>query len=369
MAAHHALPRPAFRAAALLALLLAATGCKSGDTTSTGATSAASAAPAAASASSDDAKAQALVEKSLMGIPDAQTAAPPAPPSQLVVVARGSEPGRVLAYTFKAGQNKKFRIGMNATMSVLVNGQAMPAAPPQAYELTGTSSTKELRPDGSALRETVFGSIRPTMPGAPPEVLAQFQQQASMFQGLRMVETMTPQGKVTDVELDAAAMMNPQAQQLLQSVKDGMSNTLLPLPSEPVGVGAIWEDRRALDTSGIKLTQIGTFKLVSLEGSRALIEVTVRQTAQPSVVSDPRLPPGAKQEILSMNGEGTGTVRIDLARLDVESKMRMTNAIETKVSGLPNPMGAASGPGGSAPTASVRSTTNAKIDLDVSLKD
>jgi hypothetical protein len=150
-----------------------------------------------------------------------------------------------------------------------------------------------------------------------------------------------------------------------------MSNALLPLPPDEVGVGARWEDRRQVAMNGLVVTQVGTFELGSLRGDLVTIELTVKQSAKPGVVADPRLPPGTTTEILAMEGSGAGKVSVHLTKLDVSSTVKMTNQVETKVSGLPADALAGAPPGVANPATptSMRTLMSTTMDLTMQLTD
>lgn len=299
-------------------------------------------------------------------------AAVPVETATLTVTNPGNGPRRVLSYKYVAGAIKRFSMKMQITVSILMNGQAMPGGAPMQIEIAGTIVTKEVLPNGSSVREVTLESFKPKMPQLPPAAVAQIEQQMAAFAGMKLRERVSPSGVSEGVELDPLLMQNPQAGQMLQNLKDGISNALLPLPLVEIGEGARWEDHREVAMNGLAVTQVGTFELTKLVGDQATVAITIKQSAKPGEVADPRLPPGTKTEILAMEGSGTGTVKANLATLNVESAMKMQNQVETKVTtagGAGVPGADPSAPAAPAAPQSVRSLMTTNLELTTRLGD
>lgn len=289
--------------------------------------------------------------------------------ASLTITNPGNAPRRVLTYKFVAGQTKRFSMKMHIAVSMLMNGQSMPGGPPMQIEITGTIVTKELLPNGGAVREVTLESFKPKMPQLPPAAVAQMEQQMAAFAGVKLQERISASGAAETVDVDPRLMQNPQAAQMLQNLKDGISNALLPLPLVEVGQGARWEDRRDVAMNGLAVSQVGTFELQKLSADQATVAVTIKQSAKPGEVADPRLPPGTKTEILAMEGSGTGTVKANLGTLNVESSVKMQNQVETKVTTATPASMPGADPSAAAAPQSVRSLMSTNLELTMRLTD
>lgn len=302
----------------------------------------------------------------------------PPPVPEIELVTPGTGPKKLLRYSFKKGRVKKFVMSMEVVPTMTVDGSPVPGSPPMKFDIKGTSTTLEVEEDGTAVRDTVFTEFTPTMTGVPPQVMQQLTAQMAMFSGMAMTETINSQGEVLAVELKRESVNTPQAQALLQNLQDGMSNAFLPLPDAEVGTGAKWKGTSVVDTAGLPITQVSTFELQKLAGSEATITVTFDQSAKPQELADPRIPPGAKAELLSMKGTGDGKLKVNLATLDTESRVDMSMKVETKISGLPSEDTPASSPAGTpppapsgkpGPTKPIHSTTATTMRMEMKLAD
>lgn len=263
----------------------------------------------------------------------AQPSPPPRPDIELV--SAGRPPKKLLRYSFEEGREKKFVMSMEVVPTMSVDGNPVPGSPPMKFDIEGTSATVKVKEDGTAVRDTVFDKFVPKMTGVPPQLMQQLTAQMAMFSGMAMTETINPQGEVLAVELKKGSVKSPQAQMLLRNLQDGLSNAFLPLPDEKVGAGAQWKGTTTVQTGGLPIKQVSTFELERLQGDDATILVTFDQSAKPQELNDPRIPPGAKAEMVKMDGKGEGKLKVNLKTLNTESTVDMSMKVETEISGLP----------------------------------
>ncbi len=100
--------------------------------------------------------------------------------------------------------------------------------------------------------------------------------------------------------------------------------TLVPLPAEPVGVGASWRVMTALRQGLAVMKQTGTYTLTARTPKAWTIHAVVRRDAEDQTVTDPRFPPGTTTEVVAivrtLEGDltvvptqplGTGTLAVD----------------------------------------------------------
>lgn len=266
--------------------------------------------------------------------PQGSNAEPIETPSaeKLELLSAGAKPHAALRYQFTKGRTKKFVMQMQLEMSALANGAPAQSMPPTSFEFSGTTTTRDFDDKQRALRDMVFTSFRPTSAQVPPQMAQQMKEQMKSFEGMRLTETITNRGRVEAVDIDETSVKSPQAQMFLQNIMEGMSNAFLPLPEEPVGVGAKWQSKAVIDTSGVRVTQTGTFELAALDGTKATIKMTFEQSASPQAVHDPSMNPALKTELLSMQGTGSGTTEVDLKTLRTRGNVSIGTLTKTRVS-------------------------------------
>ena len=104
------------------------------------------------------------------------------------------------------------------------------------------------------------------------------------------------------------------AQSMLVSVGASVQELASPLPIEPVGVGAIWDVTHAGEIMGIRYAQTTTYELVSLEGSRGEVRLSIAQTAPSQKLHGPSYP-GGNATLETWYCHGKGEAVFDLDRL------------------------------------------------------
>jgi hypothetical protein len=99
-------------------------------------------------------------------------------------------------------------------------------------------------------------------------------------------------------------------------MKEAFAHVTLPLPEEAIGPGAKWEVKMPLESQGMKINQVATYELVSVEGDLLTVKSTVTQNASNQKVQSPVMP-ALKLDLKKMAGTGNAEVKVDLAQLMV----------------------------------------------------
>jgi hypothetical protein len=124
---------------------------------------------------------------------------------------------------------------------------------------------------------------------------------------------MDRRGVVLATDLALPAGVGANTAQLMESMRQSMTQATAPFPEDAVGVGAKWSVASKVANSMMTMNQTSVFELTDLTGDRGVANVSLTQDAPPQVVH----PPGAGSEITtrleSMNGSGTGKITFDLA--------------------------------------------------------
>jgi hypothetical protein len=116
------------------------------------------------------------------------------------------------------------------------------------------------------------------------------------------------------MDLGLPADADPQLRQTIDQMKEIFANLATPLPEEQVGPGAKWEDRTQLLSQGMKIDQIATYELASIDGERANIKRTISQSAANQKVQNPAMP-GANVDLTKMEGKGAANATLDLTQV------------------------------------------------------
>jgi hypothetical protein len=297
---------------------------------------------------------------------------PPVPEVVIKVESAGAEPKQLLRYRFQKGKTKSFSMKMNLSMNATMDGQPGQPMPPVEFEFGGKSLTLDVDADGTATRQTTFATFTPRMPNLPPQVAAQMEQEMKAMEGVQITERISSRGQALGVEVNQATVKSPQVQQLLSNLIEGMSNSFMPLPETPVGLGAKWESRTVLQASGVAVTQIGRFKIGSMKGDKLSLDLSIEQLADAKSVPSFPSAPGVMTQLISMDGKGTGLTVIDLGTLDSNGTVQMETKTVTRVTaaGEPAPPPVPGMPAQPAqPPRSATSTLMAKVGVTIKMND
>ncbi|MGB5813426.1 MAG: hypothetical protein WBG86_23020 [Polyangiales bacterium] len=101
--------------------------------------------------------------------------------------------------------------------------------------------------------------------------------------------------------------INPRVTIMLGNVRSAVAT--IPLPAEPVGVGAVWEVRRQLRIWSARVTQVTRYELVDHVDDRLRVRVDVQQNA-PSQIAD--LNPQLELHVRTYKMTASGHALIDL---------------------------------------------------------
>jgi len=309
----------------------------------------------------------------------ADAAAAPGAPVQvgqpevvIQVESAGQEPKKLLRYRFQKGKTKSFSMKMNLSMNATMDGQPGQPMPPVEFEFGGKSLTLDVAADGTATRQTTFSTFTPKMPNLPPQVAAQMEQEMKALEGVQITERISSRGQMLGIEVNQATVKSPQVQQLLSNLVEGMSNSFLPLPETPVGLGAKWQSRSVMGASGVAVTQIGHFKISSLSGDKLSLDLAIEQLADAKSVPAFPSAPGVMTQLVSMDGKGTGLTVVDLGTLDSTGTVQIETKTVTRVTAAAEPAPPAV-PGmpaqPAAPARSATSTLLAKVGVTIKMTD
>jgi hypothetical protein len=132
------------------------------------------------------------------------------------------------------------------------------------------------------------------------------------LQGMRGRFDLNPQGIVVDAEVpwaEGQQRIHPRVAIAIGNVRSAIAT--IPLPKEPVGIGAVWEVRRPLRIWSAWVTQVTRYELTDRVGTRFRVTIKARQVAAPQVAD---LNPELEMHVRSyeMNAEGYALADLSL---------------------------------------------------------
>jgi hypothetical protein len=105
------------------------------------------------------------------------------------------------------------------------------------------------------------------------------------------------------------------ARPFMDSFIDTIRTIIVPLPREPVGVGARWEVSQVMGMMSLRISHTATYELLAIEDGLLRIRVAAAETATAQSISVPGMGDGAAMELRSLYGHGEGAVTVDPSRL------------------------------------------------------
>jgi hypothetical protein len=236
------------------------------------------------------------------------TPPPAAVAPDLELLSPGAVP-RPARYHLAKGQTAALELQTEMTISVGGHDNAIPALVMQL-----DLATVDVATDGTAKVRTTIANA--TTVGGPP----QLQERLGELRGIAIAATLSPDGKLHDAAADLTGKkLSPAVTDQMQSLTQSFEQIAMPLPLEPIGVGAKWRTKRSLKQGGMSLTTVTTIEVNAFDGDHLGFTMKSELTGPDQDVETP----GGKIHMRDIRGSGSGHGTIDLA------KMAMTGEIAT----------------------------------------
>lgn len=110
----------------------------------------------------------------------------------------------------------------------------------------------------------------------------------------------------------------------LRQIEQQLTAVALPLPIEPLGVGARWRTTTTATLAGIALDQVTTYEITGLTDSGVSYRSTTRQQAAAQPIDPATMPAGTSARLVSAEVTGTGTGTMDLDSLAATSSSTLS---------------------------------------------
>lgn len=243
----------------------------------------------------------------------------------------GAEPREALAYALTTGSKPQLDMNMDMVMSLQMGDQALPPTALPRMVMGLDILVGERGPDKSWKIDAALERVGLQAKGPQQEAMAsQMRAPMDKLKGLQLGYFISPTGHVRDIKIRMPAGFPQQAEQLLSGMNQSFEAMVTPLPEEPVGVGATWEVVTRVSSSGADLVQLATYTLKARAGTKATLDVTVKQVAAKATINPPGLPAGTTARMISFHSNGGGLSQIDTTsvapvsgRMDVKSGMQL----------------------------------------------
>lgn len=156
----------------------------------------------------------------------------------------------------------------------------------------------------------------------PGEAIGELQKELNRMNGFVARVTQSPRGIYLGWDYQLPQGMSPRSLRALQTLIEVSRRLSVPLPEEEVGVGAVWEAARVQAEQGISVEEVVTYKLLSLKGSEAKLQVTLKGKLDPG---SSQLSAQGQAKLEGINTTGKGDMTIDLKAIAPQTTFRISS--------------------------------------------
>ena len=272
---------------------------------------------------------------------------PPAPAGpgaagaiELTLLEAGTEPRQRLEYQLSAGVKQSFELRMKMNMGMEMSGTKMPIPEIPAFIMVMDLEVSAVTPDGEATWSAKINKAEMEA-GGDPSMARAMGSSLDSLKGMSYRGKLARNGRMSGLEIDLPGTLPPQLTQMVDSMKQQMQQMTMPFPEEAVGIGARWKVAQKVALTGFAIDSSIENKLVAREGSRAVIEVTMSQSAPAQKMKLPGMPVDA--DLTHLSGKGGGKMTYGLSRApwpeDVEMNLDMDMGMAVEQNGQRQELG------------------------------
>lgn len=230
----------------------------------------------------------------------------------------GDAPLRPLRLHPAVGDREAMELSVGIRMSMRNGAQDLPSIPVPITKTRVSSTIEEVGPEGMTVRQAVDSVEAVPVEGTPPAMLEQVRQSVEPLAQYRAVVHMNHRGAVLGGQVELPRDLPPVVHQTMQQMTQNLGQLAVPLPEEPVGVGARWTAIHEVEQNGMKLRQTAHYTMRSLEGEHAVFEAQVQQELLDPNVQAPGML-GTTARVGEFTSSGQGTIELDLAHVSPSS--------------------------------------------------
>lgn len=258
----------------------------------------------------------------------------PVGPVVVELIDAGKPPLQPVRWQLRKGSKDQVRMKSEMTLEAQVGTENSPRTETPTVQHLLSVETMEVSPDGTAqMRLEVSNAMVLEGSSAPAQMLSQLKRSVMSTKGRRGTYEISASGAVRQVEINKSGIL-PMNLQAIDNIEQLVYWTTVPVPSEPIGLGAKWKAMRVTEEGGLRIEQQASYELTKIEGSSFEVKVLVEKTAKPQTV----IPPGATEnesfELTGFDWKGTGQVQADFSRpVPVSSKIDAVANMNMKTPG------------------------------------
>jgi hypothetical protein len=252
-------------------------------------------------------------------------------PPEVTVLAAGRSPRADLVLRPAPGTTEGIEIVTKTRMSMRGSEGRLPPTSVPPFVIKGrtiidTSDGKQI----AFVHEVDAVEVRDD-PDAPAGLVEDLRAHLPAFEAYRAELRIDAKGGLAGGTVHMPAGAVGPVQQALHQMTESFGQIQVPLPREPVGVGAKWRATVTIDQAGLQLEQTADYELVSREGDVLTITATVEQKLVDASFTPPGMT-GVEATVTRFEARGTGSMNLDLAHLvPTRSEIEMTIDMQLRI--------------------------------------
>jgi len=244
----------------------------------------------------------------------AEAAAAPAPTVKVTDLGQGER--RELRLRIAKGWKEAGVMVSRVEMATEASGASLPPQKMPAPEVTIRVEVTDVSADGDFTYTFQFSEVKLTEEeGVSPLALEAMKSQLQSVKGLTGTATVTSRGVVKKVDMKVPDSAAPRVRQTIEGTLQSFKSFSVPLPEEPVGVGARWDVEQVVESGGLKVNQSTGFELVSFRDDQVRLKVRVKNSGSARDLKARGGPAGSRVSLLSMDLAGAGETILHLQRV------------------------------------------------------
>jgi hypothetical protein len=244
-------------------------------------------------------------------------------PPEVTVLEPGRNPRQDLVLRPAAGTTEPIEIVTKTLMSMQGSAGRIPPTGVPPIVLDGKAYIDASDGKEIAFRHEVDAVEVRDDPTAPPGLVKTLREQASAFEAYRAELRVDAKGGLRGGTVYMPPASGP-LQQTMTQITESFGQIQVPLPREPVGVGAKWRAEVVIDQAGLKLQQTVDYELLEREGDTLSIAATLQQKLVDANFTPPGML-GVDAKVVRFESRGTGSMNLDLSHLvPTRSEIEMT---------------------------------------------
>ncbi len=248
---------------------------------------------------------------------ESSTTTPAASGDPVLLLEAGAEPRAPLRYKIAEGTITKSNMDFTmATLATTDDAAALSVVP--GVRLHIVSGPAIATDDGVKFEVNIAKAEAAVPQGLDPEVAEELRQSAAVLDDVGGTVEMDDRGMTLGAELNDRAKSPDIPLRLLMMIVNARTTlSRVVLPAEPVGLGARWEARKEIELYGFKVQQVDSYTLVERVGDEIKLNVTVTQNALPQTVDFPE--DGLAISVEEMTANANGEIILNLNALESDA--------------------------------------------------